>query len=185
MLCGAKSESAIAEWGINYGTKWLKRLGFKRATAPRQPTIHRIFKGLDRAAFERAISRWVASLHGEPAPLEGVAVDGKAARGALKQGATAALNKTTGEIREETVYGVTSLSAQRATPAQLNGLWRKHWTIENKLHWVLDVTFNEDRSTVRTKSAPQVMAALRNVAITSLRFRKVKNIAAALRRYAA
>ena len=95
------------------------------------------------------------------------------------------INKTTGEVRDEIVYGVTSLSPPRATPAQLNELWRKHWTIENKLHWVRDVTFDEDRSQVRSGNAPQVMAALRNIAISALRLRKVTNIAAALRRYAA
>ena len=95
------------------------------------------------------------------------------------------INKTTGEIREETVYGMTSLSPPRAKPAQLNDLWRGHWTIENKLHWVRDVTFDEDRSQVRSGNAPQVMAALRNIAISLLRLRQTTNIAAALRRYAA
>lgn len=95
------------------------------------------------------------------------------------------INKTTGEVRAEIVYGVTSLSLQRATPAQLNELWRKHWTIENRLHWVRDMTFDEDRSQVRAGKAPQVMAALRNVTISLLRLRHVTNIAAALRRYAA
>lgn len=321
MLCGARSESAIAEWGINYGKKWLRRLGFKGEKAPSQATLHRIFTGMDVAAFERALSWWAAALHGAPAPLEGIAVDGKAACVALKQGAGSAyflsavshrlgavlaqvavgartneigqmddwlaglvlngwvvtvdamhtqvataetilaaggdyvmavkgnqptlraeielvfqtstltatvttagetavhgarietrtlaastamrglsdwpglqqvlkldrtvLNKTTGEIREETVYGVTSLAPQRATPAQLNQLWRKHWTIENQVHWVRDVTLGEDASTVRTGNAPHVMAAFRNLALTALRFRRVKNIAAALRRYAA
>ena len=80
MLCGARSESAIAEWGQNYGVKWLRRLGFKRQTAPSQPTIHRIFKQLEAAVLERAISKWAASECGLPEPLEGVAVDGKALR---------------------------------------------------------------------------------------------------------
>jgi predicted transposase YbfD/YdcC len=321
MLCGARSESAIAEWGTNYGTKWLRRLGIKRRTSPSQPTIHRVFKQLDAVAVERAISKWAASVLGEPMPLEGAAIDGKALRGSIKQGALNAyllsavshrlstvlaqvavadrtneigqiddllealtltglvvtadamhtqvataetilaaggdylfvvkenqptlkreielvfetstlaetitqassttthgsrietraiavsdamhglsdwpglhqvmklertvINKTTGEVRDEIVYGVTSLSPQRAMPAQLNELWRKHWTIENKLHWVRDVTFDEDRSQVRSGNAPQVMAAFRNVAISALRLRKVTNIAAALRRYAA
>jgi predicted transposase YbfD/YdcC len=321
MMCGARSEAAIAEWGRNYGRKWLRRLGIKRQASPSQSTIHRVFKGIDVEALERAITSWAESVLGVPEPLEAIAIDGKALKGAIKQGAQGAyllsavshrlatvlaqaavtdrtneigqmpdlleqlvltglvvtadamhtqtetaqqildaggdyllvvkenqptlrreielvfetstladtvsrasqtsthgsrietrtiaassamrglsrwpgldqvmklkrtvINKTTGEIREETVYGVTSLSAQRATAQQLNDLWRGHWTIENKLHWVRDVTFDEDRSTVRSGHAPQAMAAIRNIVISLLRLRKVTNIAAALRRYAA
>jgi len=77
-----------------------------------------------------------------------------------------------GGIREETVYGITSLSCQRAKPDQLNELWRKHWAIEDKLHWVRDVTFDEDRSTVRSGNAPQAMTAIRNIVISLFRLRK-------------
>lgn len=321
MMCGARSESAIAEWGRNYGHKWLRRLGIKRNTVPSQSTIHRVFKGIKVAALERAITEWSESLLGEPVALEAIAVDGKTLRGAVKQGAQDAhllsavshrlatvlaqvaipdgtneissmedlleqltltglvvtadalhtqeataqaildaggdylmvvkenqptllreialvfetstlaqtvsrsssttthgnrietrsiaassalhgwsrwpglvqvmkldrtvITKTTGELREETVYGITSLSWQRAKPAQLNELWRKHWTIENKLHWVRDVTFDEDRSTVRSGTAPQAMAAIRNIVISLFRLRKEPNIAAAQRKYAA
>jgi predicted transposase YbfD/YdcC len=87
MMCGSRSESAIAEWGRNYGRKWLRRLGIKRQTALSQPTIHRIFKGIDLVALARAITRWAAGVLGEPVPLEAVAIDGKALRGAIKQGA--------------------------------------------------------------------------------------------------
>lgn len=83
---GARSESAIAEWGRNYGHKWLRRLGIKRKTSPSQSTIHRVFKGIDVVALERAISRWAESVLGEPEPLEAIAVDGKALKGAIKQG---------------------------------------------------------------------------------------------------
>jgi predicted transposase YbfD/YdcC len=59
-----------------------------------------------------------------------------------------------------------------------------HWSIENRLHWVRDVSFDEDRSQVRTAHGPQVMAALGNLAITALRLSGATNIAAALRHHA-
>jgi len=93
-------------------------------------------------------------------------------------------NKRTAATREEVIYGITSLAPERATPAQLLRLWREHWHIENKLHYVRDVTFDEDRSQIRAGHAPQVMAALRNVAISLLRLCGAENIAAACRRYA-
>lgn len=84
----------------------------------------------------------------------------------------------------ETVYAITSLRVQQARPAQLAAWIRGHWSIENKLHWVRDVTYDEDRSQVRTRSGPQVMAALRNAAIGILRLTGVTNIAAANRHHA-
>ena len=57
------------------------------------------------------------------------------------------------------------------------------WGIENRLHWVRDVIFGEDQSQVRKGSAPQLLAALRNLVIGMLRLSGVKNIAAALRHY--
>jgi predicted transposase YbfD/YdcC len=91
----------------------------------------------------------------------------------------------TGEIRNETAYALTSLPPERATAQQLLRLWRQHWHIENKVHYVRDVTYGEDDSTVRTGSGPHVLAALRNTAITLLRRAGATNIAAACRRYAA
>jgi predicted transposase YbfD/YdcC len=93
--------------------------------------------------------------------------------------------KKTGEERDEVVYGVSSLGAERATPSQLLALVRGQWQIENRSHWVRDVTFDEDRSQVRCGSIPQVMAALRNTTIGLLRTAGYVNIAAACRRFAA
>jgi hypothetical protein len=58
--------------------------------------------------------------------------------------------------------------AAQASPAGLAAIIRGHWMIEDRLHWVRDLDFDEDRSQIRTASAPQVMAALRNLAITIL-----------------
>jgi hypothetical protein len=90
-----------------------------------------------------------------------------------------------GECRQETHYLITSLAAQEADPRRLLRLSRGHWGIENRLHWVRDVTFDEDRCQVRSGAAPQVMAALRNTVIGLLRCEGASNIAAALRTYAA
>ena len=69
----------------------------------------------------------------------------------------------------ETAYAVTSLTAVQASPAELAAIIRGHWLIEDRLHWVRDLDYDEDRSQVRTASGPRVMASLRNLAITVLR----------------
>lgn len=326
VMCGYRSQAAIAEWGTNYGRQWLAWLGIKRRRGPSQPTLHRIFKGIDCKQLERVIGQWaelvMESRPPQSAALEAVAVDGKTLCGSQRQGARdahllsalshrlgvvmaqvavsdrtneigqvdellAALvlegrvitadslltqreiaqriidgggdyvlavkenkpclredialvfaeskllqdmiteartvdqhggrieerrlrastalcgyvdwpghrqvlevertitDKGTGETRREVAYAITSLPVERATARQLLKLWREHWHIENKLHWVRDVTFDEDRSQVRVGRIPQVMAVLRNVAISLLRVCGAENIAAATRRYAA
>ena len=89
-----------------------------------------------------------------------------------------------GRVRRELAYAVTSLPPEEADATKLLELWRGHWGIENRVHWVRDVTLDEDRCQVRTGAAPQVMAALRNLTISLLRLRREPNIAAALRRCA-
>lgn len=84
----------------------------------------------------------------------------------------------------ETAYAVTSLPVQRATAHQLATWVRGHWHIENRLHWVRDVTFDEDRSQVRTGNGPRVMASLRNLVISILRINGATNLAQALRQHA-
>jgi predicted transposase YbfD/YdcC len=325
MLCGARSYSAIAEWGRNYGTRIAQALGFTHGT-PCAATLHTIFRHVNREEFEAHLGAWADSVVGSlPAapemPGTAVALDGKTLRGSKKQGAPgthllsalahqvgvtlaqhAVDDKTneitavetllhhlvlegrivtmdalltqrqvaqtivdkggdyvmivkenqprlradielvftlppvgdrqdtartidlghgrieqrnlttsealvgysdwpglaqvfelgrhvmiqnTGEERVEVVYGVTSLSPERATPGRLLALVRGQWHIENKSHWVRDVTFDEDRSQVRCGSIPQVMAALRNTTIGLLRWAGHTNIAAACRRLAA
>lgn len=326
VMCGYRSQAAIADWGTNYGRKWLARLGIKGRRGPSQPTLHRIFKGIDYEQLERVIARWaelvMKSCSGKPSALEALAVDGKTLCGSQQQGASdahllsalsqrlgvvmaqvavadrtneigqlddllAALvlegriitadslltqreiaqsiidgggdyllavkenqaclredialvfqesklledtittartvdqhgsrieerrlrastallgytdwpgheqvleveriitDKATGAVRREVAYAITSLSKERASAHQLLKLWREHWHIENRLHYVRDVTFDEDHSQARTARIPQVMAALRNVAISLLRICGAENIAAATRRYAA
>lgn len=84
----------------------------------------------------------------------------------------------------EIEYALTSVPHQQAAAAQLLKWWRDHWGIENRVHYVRDVTFGEDHCRVRTGSAPQVLAACRNAAISFLRSHNCPNIAAALREHA-
>ena len=87
-----------------------------------------------------------------------------------------------GKKTVEVVYLITSDCD--AGPATLAAWVRSHWHIENKLHWVRDVTYQEDKSLVRTGNAPRVMATLRSLAISLLRLDGHDNIAAANRHHA-
>ena len=87
-----------------------------------------------------------------------------------------------GKKTVEVVYLITS--DRDADPATLAAWVRSHWEIENKLHWVRDVTYQEDKSLVRTGNAPRVMATLRSLAISLLRLDGHPNIAAANRHHA-
>jgi alkylhydroperoxidase family enzyme len=80
------------------------------------------------------------------------------------------------------VLGITSLSAREAAPQHLAGYVRGHWSIENKIHWVRDVTLREDASQVRTASRFRVMATLRNVVIGLIRQAGHTKIAATIRK---
>jgi predicted transposase YbfD/YdcC len=86
--------------------------------------------------------------------------------------------------RTVVVYAITSLTFEQASPARLADLLRGNWAIENGLHYVRDVTFAEDASQLRTGTAPQVMACLRNLAIGVLSWAGPVNLAAALRHHA-
>jgi predicted transposase YbfD/YdcC len=319
VMCGCRSQSTISQWVTNYGSEWLRKLGFASSRGSSQSTLYRILKGINHLLLERVLTLLPANASEH---LEGFGIDGKTLCGSSKQGNSdshllsclshhlgivlsqvAVSDKTneitqvdelleglvltgkvvTGdamitqrsiaksitdrdgdyllvvkdnqpqllddikmsfepywwlrdsitegslsdshadrihqwdlkastlldgysdwsglkqvlklervvskkggtEVRRETAYALTSLARERARPEQLIKLWRKHWHIENRLHWVRDVTFDEDRSQVRAGHIPQVMAALRNAAISVMRILGESNIAAACRRYAA
>lgn len=85
----------------------------------------------------------------------------------------------------EVRYYVTSLAPEQADAKALLALTRGHWQIENRLHYVRDVTFDEDRSQMRYGAVPHTFAACRNLAIGLLRSAGAASIAAARRTYAA
>jgi len=90
------------------------------------------------------------------------------------------VDRKSGKTTITTVYAVTNLSADQASPTQLATLIRGHWQIE-ALHHVRDVTFAEDASQLRTGNAARAMATCRNLAIGALRLSGATNIAAGLR----
>ncbi|MGW1681523.1 ISAs1 family transposase [Saccharopolyspora sp. NPDC002376] len=91
--------------------------------------------------------------------------------------------RETGKRTRETFYAVTSPTLADAHPEQIAAWIRGHWLIENQLHHVRDVAYDEDRCQIRTGS-PQVMATLRNTAISLLRLTGHTNITAATRHHA-
>lgn len=89
-----------------------------------------------------------------------------------------------GKVSRAVTYAVTSIAAEEAPPLALEGWWRGHWTIENRVHYVRDVSMDEDGQQMRTGNAPQALAALRNMVIKLVREAGWRNIAAALRHFA-
>jgi hypothetical protein len=91
-----------------------------------------------------------------------------------------------GKTAREVRYFITSVPRAVAGARQLLGWVRGHWSIENRSHYVRDVTLGEDASRVRRGSGPQVLAAVRNAALGLLRrWGGFESVAEALRRNAA
>jgi predicted transposase YbfD/YdcC len=91
---------------------------------------------------------------------------------------------TTGEVQEAVTYGLTSLPGT-VPVAAIEGLWRGHWAIENRVHYVRDVSWGEDAGQQRVGAAPQALAALRNALLSLLRALGWTLIPDALRHYGA
>jgi len=96
-------------------------------------------------------------------------------------------DRATGQTKSETetVHGVTSLPRERADATRLLALVRSHWGIENKVHYVRDVTMGEDACRVRKRSAPIVLATIRNALLGVTRALGVANRAAQSRSFCA
>lgn len=90
-----------------------------------------------------------------------------------------------GKETTEVSYAITSLGRDRASAADLLSFNRGHWGIENRLHWVRDVTLGEDTCRMKTGNGPQILAALRNAGLTLMRLAGYKAIATTLRDFAA
>src|SRR5258708_1196450 len=89
------------------------------------------------------------------------------------------------EERKETAYGITSVPRKNADAKRLLELNRKHWWIENRLHYRRDVILGEDASQVRSHGAPEVVAALNGGLLALLDFLGVSNVAKQMRHFCA
>ncbi len=94
-------------------------------------------------------------------------------------------NLKTGETTVTVTYGITSLSPEQAHAAQLERLWRGHWTIENRVHYVRDVSMGEDAGQTRTGHIPRALALFRCMVLTLLRLAGWQSIPDAFRHYRA
>ncbi len=185
-----------------FGCRFSERKG--QYEPPSEPTLRRALQSVDAQALDEVVNTWV----GEQTDARAVAVDGKAVRGAKNAPgqpldlfsalvhreavviAQRAVDSKHNEITEfqplldpldlsGKVVTADALHTQVEHARYLKELNRGHWEIENRLHWVRDVLFHEDKSQVRTKEGPRTMATHRNLAISLFRLRGHSNIARA------
>jgi predicted transposase YbfD/YdcC len=94
------------------------------------------------------------------------------------------LEKTTGKLSTETVYGITSHTPASADATAVLAFNRGHWTIENGCHYILDWNWDEDRCTPRTGHGPENLTALRRFAIGAIKSKSRDTVAATIQRLA-
>jgi len=80
---------------------------------------------------------------------------------------TITISKTK-KSRQETIYGVTSLAAEQASPSELLPMLRSYWQIENALHYPRDVTLHEDQTRFKNPTAAHNMAIINNLVLGCL-----------------
>lgn len=85
-------------------------------------------------------------------------------------------NVKTGKVESETIFLITSHTSETLTAKRFLEINRGHWQIENKLHYVMDDTYQEDRMTIRKGSGPMIISLLRGLAVSLMRIAGVDNI---------
>lgn len=89
-------------------------------------------------------------------------------------------DKKSGETSIEVCYGITSRSAEAASPKIILHKVRKHWSVE-VCHYIIDWIYDEDRSTIRTGHGPENMTRLRRFAIGLIKSKANKKISKKMR----
>ncbi len=152
-----------------------------------QPTLRRQLAALPWGQVPGSCRRQIGHGRTESRSIKVVDLDGHPAQALFPHAARAIKvarsrrQAATGVRSVEIVYAVTSLTYRQAHPGLLATWIQGHWSIENAVHHVRDVTQGEDHSNVRAGSGPQVMAALRNTALNLNRLDGHTNIARAQR----
>jgi len=91
------------------------------------------------------------------------------------------IDKKSGKISDETVYGITSRNAGEAGPERLLNINRGHWAIENSCHYIIDWNYDEDRSRIRTGYGPGKITRLRRFAVGVIKSKKIRSVAQKMR----
>lgn len=94
------------------------------------------------------------------------------------------INKKTGKVSNETVYGITSCLPEQANADKILKTNRGHWCIENSCHYIIDWNFDEDRSRIRTGYGPENISRLRRFAVGLIKSKGVPNVAQKMRQLA-
>jgi predicted transposase YbfD/YdcC len=91
------------------------------------------------------------------------------------------IDKKSGKISGEIVYGITSRKAYDADPERVLNINRGHWAIENSCHYIIDWNYDEDRSRIRTGYGPENITRLRRFAVGVIKSKKVLSVAQKMR----
>ncbi len=183
----AHGVGAFDRLGVHDARRGLHRRGghFLFTVKGNQPALRRVLAALPWGQVGSLRRRHVGHGRVESRSIKVIDLDGHPATALFPPAARAIKvvrrrrRQTTGATSVEIVYAVTSLNYRQADPALLAAWLQSHWTIENAVHYVRDVTQGEDHSSIRAGSGPQVMATLRNTALNLNRLDGHANIARA------
>jgi hypothetical protein len=152
VVAGMKWYTAIAGWVKDVPPPVLADLYLRAGAGPARPpsrvTIWRVVTDADAEVFDATVGRWLIS---QALLIERYVTD---------------LNGN--PVSAVAALGVASPGPDRASPADLARYVCGQWAIESH-HWLRDTLYQEDKSQVRTRSGPRIMATLRNLAICALR----------------
>jgi predicted transposase YbfD/YdcC len=177
-IAGAVGWEDIENYGLSK-QQWLEEFLELPNGIPSDDTFRRVFERLDPKVLELKLSQWLQQIMGSVFQ-EIIPIDGKSLRGSYdREKGLKNLHLVTAwaivivervrhlwnKITHEVQFYLSSLPVD----AQLNGrAIRQHWGIENQVHWSLDVTFNEDKSRIRSLNSPQNFALVRRLALNAV-----------------